>query len=86
MLFGVTPPQAKLPVTMPNKENEQAFTTAQYPGIDCYNGELPFPGVDGRGANSQKSKTHKGKINGKCTCTNPACDVEATYTEGQIVG
>merc|ERR1712224_881352 len=28
----------------------------------------------------------KGRMNGKCKCTNPACDVEVSYTEGQIVG
>jgi len=89
VLFGVTPPQAKLPITMPNKENEQGFSVSQYPGIDCYDGELPFPGVGGKGANSSpgsKDHEHKKKMNGKCKCTNPACDVESTYTEGQIVG
>ena len=35
ILFGVTPPQAKLPVTQPLKENDQGFTVKQYPGIDC---------------------------------------------------
>ena len=79
VLFGVTPPQAKLPITMPKVENEQGFSVSQYPGVDCYDGELPFPGVDGKGADSMKSKKHMGKMNGKCTCTNPACDLEATY-------
>jgi len=77
ILFGDIAPQAKLPVTMPKKENEQGFTTSQYPGVACYDGEVPFPGKAGK---------HAGKMNGKCKCTNPACDVEATYSEGQIVG
>ena len=75
---------------MPKKENEQGFTTSQYPGVSCYDGEAPFPGANGKGASSWKSKGerlhHAGKMNGKCKCTNPACDVEATYSEGQIVG
>lgn len=33
ILFGNVPPQAKLPVTFPNKENEQGFTKEQYPGV-----------------------------------------------------
>jgi hypothetical protein len=83
ILFGVTAPQAKLPITMPLKENDQGFSLAQYPGIPCYDGEIPFPGDGGKGASTGH---HKGEMNGKCTCTNPACDLEATYTEGQIVG
>eukprot|EP01043_Picozoa_sp_COSAG02_P021029 COSAG02_NODE_1055_length_14928_cov_67.022726_8_plen_91_part_00 len=31
-LFGKTNPSGKLPLTMPNKENEQDFTTEQWPG------------------------------------------------------
>jgi len=90
ILFGATIPQAKLPITMPNKENEQGFTVAQYPGIACYDKEIPFPGAGGTGAKSWPNKSEKGSDkgspNGKCKCTNPACDVEASYTEGQIVG
>ena len=48
---------------MPKKENEQGFTTSQYPGVACYDGEVPFPGKAGK---------HAGKMNGKCKCTNPA--------------
>jgi beta-glucosidase len=33
ILFGVIPPQAKLPVTWPNKENEQGMSKEQYPGV-----------------------------------------------------
>jgi hypothetical protein len=33
LLFGTVQPQAKLPVTWPNKENEQGMTAEQYPGI-----------------------------------------------------
>jgi beta-glucosidase len=51
IVFGNVSPQAKLPVTMPNVENEQGMTTEQYPGVKT--GEF---------------------------------ELEATYTEGQIVG
>ena len=67
ILFGVTTPQAKLPITMPKVENEQGFTESQYPGIPC-------------------REEGQEEMNGKCTCTNPACKAESTYTEGQIVG
>ena len=33
VLFGTTAPQAKLPVTLPNVENEQRMTVHQYPGV-----------------------------------------------------
>lgn len=33
ILFGKVSPQAKLPVTMPNIENEQQMTPEQYPGV-----------------------------------------------------
>jgi beta-glucosidase len=33
ILFGVVAPQAKLPVTFPNKDNEQGMTAEQYPGV-----------------------------------------------------
>lgn len=33
VLFGVVNPSARLPVTMPNKDNEVAFTAEQYPGV-----------------------------------------------------
>ena len=33
VLFGDVAPQAKLPVTFPNTENEQGFTEVQYPGV-----------------------------------------------------
>lgn len=33
VLFGSVPPQGKLPLTFPNRENEQNFTVAQYPGV-----------------------------------------------------
>lgn len=34
LLFNVTTPSGKLTFTMPNVENEQQFTQAQYPGLD----------------------------------------------------
>eukprot|EP00730_Choanoeca_flexa_P009428 TRINITY_DN12646_c4_g1_i1.p1 TRINITY_DN12646_c4_g1~~TRINITY_DN12646_c4_g1_i1.p1 ORF type:complete len:687 (+),score=167.95 TRINITY_DN12646_c4_g1_i1:2334-4394(+) len=34
VLFGKVNPNAKLPLTMPNIENEIGFTTRQYPGLD----------------------------------------------------
>merc|ERR1719454_1308711 len=33
IIFGSVPPQAKLPVTFPKKENEQEMTESQYPGV-----------------------------------------------------
>jgi len=33
VLFGVVNPTGRLPVTFPNKENETAFSPAQYPGL-----------------------------------------------------
>jgi beta-glucosidase len=33
ILFGKVNPSARLPITMPNKENEIEFTKSQYPGI-----------------------------------------------------
>jgi beta-glucosidase len=38
------------------------------------------------GASADTNHKNHGKMNGKCKCTNPACDVESTYSEGQIVG
>ena len=43
ILFGYANPSAKLSFTLPNKENEQNFTKAQYPGINyitTYNEKL----------------------------------------------
>jgi beta-glucosidase len=40
ILFGVVPPQAKLPLTFPNKDNEQGMTPAQWPGLPS----TEFPG------------------------------------------
>ena len=37
VLFGDVNPAARLPLTMPNFENEINFTTAQWPGLN--NGE-----------------------------------------------
>lgn len=34
VIEGITVPSGKLPVTLPNKFNEQEMTTLQYPGID----------------------------------------------------
>ena len=34
VLFGDVNPSGRLPLTMPNKENEIGFTQEQYPGID----------------------------------------------------
>jgi beta-glucosidase len=51
VIFGTVPPQAKLPVTLPNKDNEQGMTESQYPGV--------------------KSGSF---------------DLEATYSEGLLVG
>ena len=36
VLTGAVPPQGKLPVTLPTKDNEQGFTVSQYPGTDCH--------------------------------------------------
>jgi beta-glucosidase len=33
VLFGTVNPSAKLPITMPNKENEVDFSPAQWPGL-----------------------------------------------------
>ncbi len=33
VLFGKINPSARLPITMPNKENEVAFTEEMYPGV-----------------------------------------------------
>jgi beta-glucosidase len=33
VLFGIVNPYARLPVTMPNKDNEVLLTSEQYPGI-----------------------------------------------------
>jgi beta-glucosidase len=33
VLFGEVNPSARLPVTMPNKDNEVGFTQAAFPGI-----------------------------------------------------
>jgi beta-glucosidase len=32
-IFGAVPPQAKLPVTWPNQENEQGMSVEEYPGV-----------------------------------------------------
>ena len=37
VLFGLENPSARLPLTMPNKENEVGFTQAQYPGLPASN-------------------------------------------------
>ena len=34
VLFGDVNPSARLPITLPNKENEVGFTQSQYPGIE----------------------------------------------------
>jgi len=34
IIFGVTVPQAKLPVTFPNVDNEQKMTVAQWPSLN----------------------------------------------------
>jgi len=34
IVFGDVTPSAKLPITLPNKDNEQGFTTSQYPGVN----------------------------------------------------
>jgi len=40
VVFGDVPPQAKLPLSFPNKENEQGMTQAQWPGLNS----TAFPG------------------------------------------
>lgn len=40
IIFGAVPPQAKLPLTFPNKDNEQGMTPAQWPGLPS----SEFPG------------------------------------------
>eukprot|EP00039_Didymoeca_costata_P023113 m.6009 g.6009 ORF g.6009 m.6009 type:complete len:673 (+) comp3461_c0_seq1:13-2031(+) len=40
VLFGAIPPQAKLPVTLPNIDNEQNMTEHQYPGLKTDGGYL----------------------------------------------
>jgi len=34
LLFGTSSPSGRLPITIPNKENEVGFTQAQYPGLN----------------------------------------------------
>ena len=34
LLFGVASPQGKLPLTLPNKDNEMDFTQSQWPGTN----------------------------------------------------
>ena len=34
VIFGDVVPTGKLPLTFPNKDNEQEMTVAQYPGVD----------------------------------------------------
>jgi len=36
ILFGDVNPSARLPVTLPNKDNEVAFTQQQYPGVNLH--------------------------------------------------
>jgi beta-glucosidase len=51
VLFGVTNPSGKLPVTWGNSEREAAYSsTAQYPGLREDNGLLGGPGVNGDGS------------------------------------
>ena len=44
IIFGDATPQAKLPLTFPNVENEQKMTTSQYPGVktDLYSYEATY--------------------------------------------
>lgn len=34
VVFGIANPSGKLPVTMPNEENEQHMEMSQYPGVN----------------------------------------------------
>ena len=43
ILFGAVSPQAKLPVTMPSKDNEQGFSVSQYPGTPCVGEHCTLP-------------------------------------------
>ena len=40
ILYGAVPPQAKLPVTFPNVDNEQGWSDSQYPGVKTANFDL----------------------------------------------
>jgi len=41
VLFGKVNPSARLPITMPNKENEVGFSKAQFPGVRTPENPLP---------------------------------------------
>lgn len=42
VLFGVVNPSARLPVTIPNKDNEVGFTPEQYPGTGAFMREAAY--------------------------------------------
>ena len=45
VLYGKVNPSGKLPITMPNKENETEFTTKQWPGVDDPKNPGQHPGA-----------------------------------------
>jgi len=48
ILFGAVSPQGKLPVSFPNKDNEQEMTTKQYPGVQTDDFELQAEYTEGQ--------------------------------------
>ena len=48
MLFGAVNPSGRLPVTFPNKENEQGMTPEQYPGVKTAEFDLQATYTEGQ--------------------------------------
>lgn len=48
LVFGKIPPQAKLPVTFPTKDNEQGMTESQYPGVKTATFDLEATYTEGQ--------------------------------------
>jgi len=43
VIFGKVNPSARLPITMPNRENETDFSPAQWPGLPAFNPAVNMP-------------------------------------------